>query len=169
MYYLMIRQFARTLTNLSGVLEKAERYAKGRNFDVNNFITARLAPDMLPFSRQVQTACDTAKMAAANLSRKEAPKYEDTEKSFEELRGRIAKTVAWLDALTEQDFASTTPDKLCRLHYPQGKGLRAQEYLLARQIPNFYFHVTTAYAILRHGGVDAGKTDYLGPLDFVDV
>lgn len=169
MYYLIIRQFARTLKNLSAVLDKAERYAQGRKFDVNNFMTARLAPDMFPFARQVQTACDGAKLTAANLSGKEAPKYEDSEKTFEELRARIAKTVAWLDGLTEQDFAAIAADKVCRLSYPPGKGLRAQEYLLARQIPNIYFHVSMAYAILRHGGVDVGKTDYLGALDFIDV
>ncbi|HEY3494095.1 MAG TPA: DUF1993 domain-containing protein [Polyangiaceae bacterium] len=166
MYYLAVRQFARTLRILDSVLTKAERYAETRKFDVNNFLTARLAPDMLPFVNQVRIACDAAKVAAANLAQKEAPKHEDTEKSFEELHARIGKALAFLDGLTESDFAKTTPDLLVRIPNPQGKALRADDYLFARQIPNFYFHVVTAYDILRHGGVEVGKADYLGELPF---
>jgi hypothetical protein len=169
MYYLAVRQFARTLRILDSVLTKAERYAEARKFDVNNFISARLAPDMLPLVAQVRIACDSAKASAANLAGKEAPKHEDTEKSFEELHARIAKTLAFIDALSEADFAKTTPDSLMRLPNPAGKALRANEYLFVRQIPNFYFHVVTAYAILRHGGVDVGKNDYLGELPLVEA
>jgi hypothetical protein len=169
MYYLAIRQFARSLKNLDGLLEKAQAHAKARNFEVNNFMTMRLAPDMLPFAAQVRIACDNAKSAAANLSGKEAPKHEDSETTVEELRGRIAKCVAYLDTFRAEDFARTTPDTLCKLTYPKGKALKADEYLLGRQFPNFYFHVATAYDLLRHGGVEVGKNDYLGALNLIDA
>ena len=169
MYYLAVRQFARTLKNLDAVLEKAQSYAKARNFDPNNFLTERLHPDMLPFITQVRIACDNAKSAAALLSSKVPPAHEDNEKTFEELRGRVAKCLAYLDTFTAQDFERTTPQLIVKLARPTGKGLHADEYLFARQIPNFYFHVTTAYDILRSGGVEIGKSDYLGPLNLVDA
>jgi hypothetical protein len=169
MYYLTIRQFARTLKNLDAVLSKAEVYATQRGFDVNNLLSARLAPDMLPFVAQIRIACDNAKMAAANLSGKPAPKHEDTEKTFEELHGRIGKALAFVDSLSESDFAAIAPDKPIKLAYPPNKGLRAQDYVLARQIPNFYFHVVTAYDILRQSGVELGKSDYLGELPLIEA
>ncbi len=169
MYYLAIRQFARTLRVLDAILAKAERYAAGRGFDVNQFIGMRLAPDMLPFVVQVRIACDHAKNAAANLSGKPAPKHEDDEKTFTDLHARIGKALAFIESLVEKDFEATPPDRLIALPTPKGKALRANDYLLSRQIPNFFFHVTTAYAILRHGGVDLGKTDLLGPLELVNA
>ena len=169
MYYLTIRQFARTLKNLDACLGKAEAYATQRGFDVNNLLSARLAPDMLPFVAQIRIACDNAKMAAANLSGKPAPKHEDTEKTFEELHARIGKALAFVDSVSESDFAATKADQPVKLAYPPNKALRAQDYVLARQIPNFYFHVATAYGILRHNGVDLGKSDYLGDLPLVDA
>jgi hypothetical protein len=169
MYYLAIRQLARSLKNLDACLAKAEVYAESRGFDVNNLLGVRLAPDMLPFVAQVRIACDNAKMAAANLSGKPAPKHEDTEKTFEELHTRIGKALAFVDSLTEADFAGTTAETPVKMHYPPNKALRANEYLFARQIPNFYFHLTTAYDLLRHNGVDLGKNDYLGELGFFDV
>lgn len=169
MYYVVIRQFARSLKNLDACLSKAERYAETRGFSVNNLINARLAPDMLPFVAQIRIACDNAKMAASNLSGKPAPKHEDTEQTFEELHGRIGKALAFIDSLSEADFAKTAPDQAIKLAFPPNKGLRANEYLVLRQIPNFYFHVATAYGILRHNGVDLGKTDYLGELPLIDV
>jgi hypothetical protein len=169
MYYLTIRQFMRTLKNLDAILAKAEAHAEARKFDVNNFFEARLFPDMLPFSVQVRIACDTAKGTAANLAGKEAPKHEDTETTVAELRGRIGKCLAYLETLTAKDFERTTPDTLIKLPNRPGKALRANEYLFARQIPNFYFHATTSYDILRKGGVEIGKSDYLGPLDFIDA
>ena len=169
MYYLAIRQFARSLKNLDGVLEKAIKHAEARKFDVNNFCSARLFPDMLPFLAQVRIACDHAKSAAANLSGKEAPRHEDTETTVADLRARIAKCLASLETFTADDFARTTPETLIKLPNRPGKALPADEYLYARQIPNFFFHVTTAYDLLRHGGVELGKSDFLGPLGFVDV
>jgi hypothetical protein len=169
MYYLAVRQFARTLKNLDAILEKTQAYARARNFDVNNLLTERLFPDMLPFAAQIRIACDHAKSAASSLAGKEAPKHEDNEKTFEELRGRIAKCLAYLDTFTAQDFARTSPEMIVKLARPPGKGLHADEYLFGRQIPNFFFHVTTAYALLRRIGVEAGKSDFLGTLNVVDA
>lgn len=169
MYYLAIRQFARTLKNLDQVLNKADEYALARGFDVNNFINMRLAPDMLPLVVQVRIACDNAKAAAAGLSGRPAPKHEDNETNMEELHGRIGKCLAFLDSLSEADFAATTADTVVPLAYPAGKALRAEEYLFGRQIPNFYFHVVTTYDILRSGGVPLGKGDYLGELGLIDA
>lgn len=166
MYYLAIRQFARSLRNLDAVLEKATKHAEARKFDVNNFVSARLFPDMLPFVAQVRIACDNAKAAAANLSGKEPPRHEDNETTFPELRARIAKTLAYLDTFTAADFGRTTAQT--RVAHRPGKVLLADEYLFGRQLPNFYFHVTTAYDILRHGGVELGKADYLGPLSYIE-
>ena len=167
MYYLAVRQFARTLRNLDAILGKAIAYAQARKFDVNNFCTARLNPDMLPFVSQIRIACDHAKSAASLLSGKEAPKHEDNETTVEELRGRIAKCVAYLDTFTAEDFARTSAQTVVKLVRPPGAGVSAEEYLFARQIPNFFFHVTTAYALLRAGGVEIGKTDYIGPLNLL--
>ena len=162
MYFQVIRQFARSLRNLDTIIGKAMAYAQSRKFEVNNFMTARLAPDMLPFAAQVRIACDSAKAAAANVSGKAAPKHEDNETTVEELRGRIAKCVAVLDGYTESDFAAVKADTMIKMPRPEGKGLRTEDYLLSRQVPNFYFHVGMAYALLRQGGVDVGKADYLG-------
>jgi hypothetical protein len=169
MYYLAIRQFARTLRSLDACLSKAEAYASKRGFDVNNLVNARLAPDMLPFVAQVRIACDNAKMGAANLSGKAAPKHEDTEKTFEELHARIAKAVAFIDSVTEADLSQVKEDMPVKLGYPPNKALRANDYLFGRQIPNFYFHVVTAYDILRQSGVDLGKPDYLGDLPLIEA
>jgi hypothetical protein len=169
MYHLVVRQFAFTLRNLDTIMGKAQAFAAARKFDVNNFCAMRLFPDMLPFTAQVRIACDHAKNAAAFLSGQEPPKHEDNETTFEELRGRIAKCLAFLDSISAQDFARTNADTVIKLPRPPGKGLRADDYLLSRQMPNFFFHVTTAYALLRSGGVEVGKSDYLGQLNLVDA
>jgi uncharacterized protein len=169
MYHKAIQQMARTLRNLDAILGKAEAHAQARKFEVNNFLTARLAPDMLPFAFQIRIACDHAKSAAQALSGKELPRHEDNETTFAELRARIAKCLGVLDGLHEADFAATKPEQIVKMPNRPGKGMRADEYLWRRQIPNFYFHVTTAYALLRAGGVEIGKTDFLGPLDIVDL
>jgi hypothetical protein len=168
MYYLAIRQFARTLKNLDAVLEKAQQHAEARKFDVNNFVGARLYPDMLPFVAQIRIACDHAKSAAAALSGKEAPRHEDNETTFEQLRGRIGKCLGYLNTLTAKDFEATNASTVIKIPYPPGKALHADEYLFGRQIPNFYFHATTAYDLLRQGGVEVGKADFLGSLNLLD-
>ena len=168
-YHLAIRQFERSLTNLDAILEKAIKHAEARKFDVNNFCSARLFPDMLPFLSQVRIACDSAKATAANLSGKEAPRHEDTETTVEELRGRIAKCIAYLATFKAADFERTTPQTPIKIPNPPGKALPADDYLFRRQIPNFYFHLTTAYDLLRHGGVELGKRDFLGALNLIDL
>jgi uncharacterized protein len=167
MYYLIIRQFARTLKNLDAILAKAEQSASERKFDVNNLFNARLAPDMLPFAAQIRIACDTAKGAAALLSGKEPPRHEDNETTFEQLRARIGKCLSFLDTVSEADFAKTKADAVIKFSTAAGRELHANDYLIARQIPNFYFHVSMAYALLRQAGVGVGKQDYLGALPFI--
>jgi hypothetical protein len=168
MYHLAIQQFVRTLNNLDAILGKAQAYAETRKFDVNNFVQARLAPDMLPFSTQIQIACDAAKAAASNLSGKEAPKHEDNEKTIAELRERIGKCRQFLESLRAEDFQKTTPKTKVLASPRHNKWMLADDFLWGRQVPNFFFHVTTAYAILRAGGVDIGKSDYLGQLPTLD-
>jgi hypothetical protein len=160
---------ARTLKNLDAILDKATKQAEARKFDENNFCASRLFPDMLPFIAQVRIACDHAKSTAANLAGKEPPRHEDNETTVADLRGRIAKCLAYLDTLTASDFEKTKPETLIRLPNRPGKAIPAEEYLLARQLPNFFFHATTAYDLLRHGGIEIGKSDFLGPLGFIDV
>jgi hypothetical protein len=169
MYFQAIAQFIRSLRQLDVVLGKAEAHAKARNFSPDVFLTSKLAPDMLSFVRQVRIGCDQAKSAAAALSGQDAPKHEDNEETFEQLRGRIAKCLAYLEGFKAEDFAKTRGDALVKMPNRPGKGMKADEYLWVRQIPNFYFHVTTAYDILRAGGVEIGKGDFLGKYDMVDL
>ncbi len=168
MYYLAIRQFARSLKNLDSIIGKAVSHAEARKFDVNNYCALRLFPDMLPFTGQIRVATDMAKAAAANLSGKEAPKFEDNETTVEELRARIRRCVGYLEGFTAADFEKVTAKTIVKIPFPAGKALNADEYLLGRQIPNFYFHVTTAYNLLRQGGVEIGKADYIGALNLLD-
>jgi hypothetical protein len=168
-YFLAVRQMIRSLKVLDTILDKATKYAEARTFDVNNFCATRLFPDMLPFVAQVRIACDIAKATAGNLSGKEVPRHEDNETTMAELRARIAKCLGVLEGFTADDFARTTPATLVRLPNKPGKAIAADDYLFGRQIPNFFFHVTTAYALLRHGGVEIGKDDFFGPLAWVDV
>jgi uncharacterized protein len=168
-YHLAVRQLERSLKNLDAVLEKATKHAEARKFDVNNFCSMRLFPDMLPLVAQVRIACDSAKATAANLAGKEAPKHEDNETTMPELRARIAKVLAYLATFSAKDFERTTPQTLMKIPVPAGKALPADEYVFARQLPNFYFHMTTTYDLLRHGGVELSKLDYLGPLNLVDA
>ncbi len=166
MYYQAVRQFILSLQNLDACLGKAEAYAASRKFDVNNLFGARLAPDMLPFSVQIAIACDNAKGTAANLSGRPNEKHEDNQATFADLRARIAKCVAFLETFSEADFANADGSRLVTVPYPPGGWqMPADAYLWSRQVPQFYFHMNMAYAILRHNGVDIGKADYLGKID----
>jgi hypothetical protein len=169
MYFEMIQQFGRTLKALDAILDKAERYAETKKFDSANFCAMRLAPDMLPFPKQIQIATDVAKGAAATLAGKEAPKYEDNEKTIPELRERIRKTHAYLETFRPDDFKHLTPKTVLKIAFPQGKAMHAPDLLVSRSVPNFFFHVTTTYALLRHAGVDIGKGDFLGQLNLLDA
>jgi len=169
MYYEIVSQFSRTLRNLDKIMGKAQAYATARGFSPDNFVGERIFPDMFPFARQIQIACDQAKNAAANVSGKEAPRFDDNESTFEELRARIGKCVAYLDSFSAADFASVNADATVAMAYPKGKGMKKQPYFIQRQIPNFHFHVAMAYALLRKGGVEIGKGDYLGDLPLFDL
>jgi hypothetical protein len=158
-----IRLFAKTLQNLERWMGKAEEHAKARSFEADVLAQARLAPDQYEFIRQVQAACDQAKYAAAYLGGKEAPSHPDTEKTFAELRQRIHKCLGFLESVQEKDFAGADERKVAP-PWLGGKWLRGADYLADVAIPNFFFHATMAYAILRHNGVPLGKMDFVGSL-----
>ncbi len=162
-----IPQFAKMLRNLDNCLEKATAHAKTKSFEVDVLAQARLAPDQYPLARQIQVACDAAKFAAAYLSGKEAPKHPDTEKTVPELRQRLQTCISYLETIKEGDLAGCDERKIAPA-WLKGKWLRGDQYLVQGAIPNFYFHVTTAYSILRHNGVDVGKMDYMGSLPVRD-
>lgn len=162
MYSASIPVLVRMLGNLSAILHKAEAYAAERKIEPSVLLNARLAPDMLPLVSQVQIASDNAKGCAARLAGLDIPSYADTESSFAELQARIAKTQAFLGSVTAAQVDGSE-GKSITLNFP-GMELKfsGQDYLLNFVLPNFYFHVTTAYAILRHNGLDIGKMDFLG-------
>ncbi len=168
MYADLVSQFAKTLASLDAILAKAEAHATVRGFPVDNFVGMRLAPDMLPFWRQVTIACDAAKAGAAAWAQVDAPKFEDNETTVAELRARIAKTIAFLDSIPADAYAKTQNDTIVKIAFPPGKAMFARDAALSRSVPNFFFHATTAYAILRGGGVPIGKMDFLGELKLFD-
>ena len=158
-----IRLFAKTLQNLEQWMDKAAAHAKARSFEVDVLVQSRLAPNQFAFGQQVQSACDQAKYAAAYLGNKPAPSHPDTEKTFAEARERIRKCTAFLATVQEKDFAGAEERKVAPA-WLGGKWLRGGDYLVHVAVPNFFFHATTAYAILRHNGVQLGKMDYVGSL-----
>ena len=157
-------QFAKMLHNLSNLLDKAQKHAEAKKFEPEVLLNSRLSPDMFPLTRQVQIACDTAKLATARLTGKEAPKNEDTEKTIPELKARIESTLGYVTSMKESDFAGW---ETRTISHPRWEGsLTGKDYFYQHAIPNVYFHVMAAYAILRHNGVEIGKKDYLGTLPF---
>lgn len=161
MYQASIPVFTRGLTVLSGLLRKGEAHARDNDLDPDELIGARLAPDMLPLSGQVQRASDTSKLSGMRLSGVAAPSFPDTETSFLELQERIAKTVAYLDSIPP-DALEGSEDKPVALKVGGAEvDFTGTSYLLTFALPNFFFHVTTAHDILRHRGVSVGKRDYL--------
>jgi hypothetical protein len=168
MYYQVISQCTQALRNLETCLDKAEKHAAAKNFDAAVLMSSRLAPDMKDFVYQVQSACDYVKGAAAWLSGQTPPKHEDNERTIDDLRARIRKTVAFAEAVKEAQYAGAAERKV-KLSWAPGKVLSGQDYLLQMIVPNVYFHTAIAYAILRHNGIDIGKMDFLGPVNFVDA
>lgn len=151
------------LLALSEVLKKGEKYAQDRKFDPSVLLQSRLFADMLPLSRQIQIACDFAKSVPARIAGIDVAAYEDTEQSFAELQLRIEKTLAVIEGLSaEQLDGSTITEVILRPGTPKEKKLSVQDYALKYGMPQFFFHVTTAYNILRHQGVEIGKKDYMG-------
>jgi hypothetical protein len=159
----VIQLFTKTLDNLERWMDKAEEYAKERSFEVDVLAQARLAPDQYPFVQQVQSGCDQAKYAAAYLGGKTPPSHPDTETTFAELRERIRKCTAFLATVQEKDLAGADERKVAP-PWLGGRWLTGHDYLVHVAVPNFFFHATTAYAILRHNGVRLGKMDYVGSL-----
>jgi hypothetical protein len=162
MYQASIPVFVRMLGNLSKILELAVQYADDRKIDPAVFINARLAPDMYPLSRQVQIATDMAKGCAARLAGLEVPVYEDNETTFPELQARIAKTVAFVQSVNAAQIDGSEEKTVTLKLRNQDVGFLGQTYLVHFVLPNFYFHITTAYAILRHNGLAIGKKDFIG-------
>jgi hypothetical protein len=167
MYYPIIHQWSQALRNLEVWLDKAQQYATEKDFDVGVLLMGRLAPDMRDFIYQVQSVCDYIKGAAAALSDQTPPRHEDNEQTIEEVRARIRKTVAFVENVAEEKYVGAADRKVRLSFAPQGRTICGEDYLLQIAIPNIYFHLVTAYAVLRHNGVEVGKRDFLGPINWV--
>jgi len=155
-------RFMNILKNLSGILDKAQAHAEAKKIDPKVLTSYRLFPDMFPMARQVQVACDTAKGACARLAGVEIPKHEDTEQTFAELKERIAKTIEFIGTLKPAQIDGTEDKEIVLKLGGQDRTFKGMQYLLGHAHPNFHFHVTTAYNILRHAGVEIGKRDFIG-------
>lgn len=154
--------FLGQIGTLSAILKKAAAHAEAKKIDANVLLNARLYPDMHPLTRQVQMVSDAAKGAVARLANVDVPSMPDTETTFDQLQERLAKTATFLKSIKPAQLEGSEAREVT-LTFPNGKmAFKGQTYLLNFAIPNFYFHVTTAYAILRHNGVEVGKRDYLG-------
>jgi uncharacterized protein len=168
MYHQVVSQCVHSLKTLETCFDKAEHYAAAKKFDVAVLLRSRLAPDMQDFIYQVQSACDYVKAAAAWLSGQMPPQHPDTEQTIGELRARIRKTVDFADSVTAAQYAGADERKI-KLSWMPGQVIGGEDYLLQVVVPNAFFHMAMAYAILRHNGVDVGKRDFLGPMNFVDA
>jgi hypothetical protein len=159
-----IRVFEISLNTLSAILDKAETYAAAKSIDSSVLLNARLFPDMFAFTRQVQSACDQAKNAGARLAGIDPPRYEDNEKTIAELKARIAKTIAFVKTLDAKKIDESANREITLPLGPKTGHMKGADYLNHFALPNFYFHLTTAYDILRHCGVEIGKLDFLGAI-----
>lgn len=164
MYSLSAPVFVRMLTNLSVVLDKGAAHAAARKIDPAVLVNARLFPDMLPLTAQIRIAGDFAKGAVARLTGNEPPKYEDHEATFDDLKARIAKTIAYVEEFKPDQFAGAETRSVTMKMRGEDKTFDGLTYLANIVLPNFFFHVTTAYDILRHNGVELGKKDFVGPI-----
>ena len=162
MYSASVPVYQSMLNNLKGVLAKGAAFAAAKKVDESVLMNARLAPDMLAMSRQVQIACDFAKGSIARLAGLEVPKWEDNEKSFADLAARTDKTIAYVGEFSAAQIEGQEDRNIELTIAGNPMSFKGQQYLLNVAMPNFYFHVTTAYAILRHNGVEIGKSDFLG-------
>ena len=168
LYEASVPQFKKMLLGVDRWLGKTVEHAAKKSFDPAVLLSARLAPDQFHLLRQIQAACDAAKSAAARLTGREPPSHPDTEQTIDDLRKRIATVVAYLDTMKPDDFEGAETRRIA-LQFMPGKLILGSDYLTELALPNFYFHVTTAYAILRHNGVELGKGDYLGGLTLMDA
>lgn len=163
MFFPVISQFKKQLKQIEAWFDNAQAFAKERGFDANVFAAQRLAADQLPLARQVQIACDTAKLGAARLSGKDAPSHPDTEQTLDELRARVRSVISYLDGFSAKDFENAATRSITQPRW-EGKTMTGSDYFLEHVVPNFHFHLVHTYAILRHSGVALGKKDYLGAL-----
>ncbi len=164
-YDSFVPQAIKMLKNLEKILTKGEEYSVAKKFDFEVLLQTRLAPDQFPLVRQIQIACDSAKLCAARMAGIEAPVHQDTEKNLTEVRARIADVINFLETVKAQDFNNGVERRITQPRW-EGKYLTGSEYVYEHAIPNLYFHITTAYAILRNNGIDVGKKDYLGEMPF---
>jgi hypothetical protein len=162
MYQASVPRFVNILGNLSKILDKAQAHVDAKKLDAATLTTYRLFPDMLPMTSQVQIACDTAKGVVARLAGVEIPVHEDSEKTLADLKARIAKAIAFMQTITPAQIDGTEDKEIVIMRGDKETRYKGMQFLLGNAVPNFYFHVTTAYDILRHNGVEIGKRDYLG-------
>ena len=167
-YEFTIPVFVRSLINMKAFLEKAKAFSVEKGISEADLLQARLAPDMFPLVKQVQIAGDNAKGAAGRLTGVEIPKMDDTEATIDELCARIDKTLAYLNTFTPEQFSDAASKKIHLPWMPEGKNYEAPDYLRYFVLANFYFHITTAYDILRNQGMTIGKTDFIGDLAMVN-
>jgi len=165
LYELTVPQLTKMLHNLSHCLDRAAAFAESKKFDSGVLLRSRLAPDQFDLIRQVQIACDNAKNGVARLTGTTAPNHEDNEKTLEELKARIDKAIAFVRSVPQEAFLGASARHCSQPRWAE-KYLTGDEYVVQYLLPNFYFHVTTAYAILRHNGVELGKKDFLGELPY---
>jgi len=165
MYQASVPVVLRMLTNLRGILDKAAAHAQAKKIDESALLDAHLFPDMFTFTRQVQLACDFGCATGARLAAKEPPAFDDPAKSFADLAARVDGALAYLRTLSPGEIDASEGREIVRPIRGQPKTFTGINYLLQFTLPNFFFHVTTAYAILRHNGVEIGKADFIGPLD----
>lgn len=165
LYHLTVPMFIKGLKNLTHILDKSAQFADVKKVDMEVLFNSRLAIDQFPMTRQIQIACDTAKLCGVRLTGKAAPAHPDNEKTLAEFKTRIASVISYLESLTPNDFEGAEK-KLVTTQFWDGKHLEGEDYVHHHALPNFYFHITTTYSILRHNGVEIGKRDYLGQLPF---
>lgn len=163
LYEITVPQTIKMLKNLNQILGKAATHAEVKKFDTQVLLNARLAPDQFPLIKQIQIVTDTAKLCAARLTGKDAPVHDDKETHLSELTARIDSVVAYLSQFSSADYVGAEERKISQPRW-EGKHLTGFEYVTQHALPNLYFHITTAYSIIRHNGVDIGKKDYLGEL-----
>lgn len=165
LFEMTVPQFTKMLHNLSLIIDKAALNATERKFEMDVLFSTRLSPDQFNFIRQVQAVCDTAKNYAARMSGKDAPAHEDNEKSVPEIKARIESVMGYLNSLKPEDFKGAEEKHISQPRW-EGKYVTGFEYATQHAIPNMYFHITTAYSILRANGIPVGKKDYLGPMPY---
>ncbi len=165
LYDLSVPQMTKMLHNLGALLAKGQTFAESKKFDISVLLQSRLAPDQFNLLRQIQIACDTAKLGVSRLTGKDAPTHDDKETTFAELRQRIQQTTEYLFSFSEIDFSDAATRKITTPRW-EGKWMLGHDFVVQHMLPNFYFHMTTAYSILRHNGVEVGKKDYLGEMPY---